>query len=72
MDPRDSIDGFGMTFDDLSEQSQAKLIFRLLRSRQVSDEERTQIGSSLDHAKELTDKAQAKVRAAITPTTETQ
>lgn len=62
----DSIDGLGLTFDDLGPEGKLKALFRLLKSRALSEEERAVIVNSLDNAKNLSDSSQAKLRSAIT------
>lgn len=59
----DSIDGYGMTFDDLSTKGRQKILFRVLQ--QMTAEERAEMEASLDRAKASSDANQEKLREAI-------
>ena len=59
----DSIDGYGMTFSDLSKKGRQKILFRVLQN--MTSEERAEMEASLDRAKASSDASQEKLREAI-------
>lgn len=73
MDPPriDSIDGLGLTFQDLSSRGQRLALFRATertRAGQLTDEQRAAIGDALTNAKNLSD-ANQRVLAQLAGTT---
>ena len=65
MNPDDSIDGLGFTFNDLSKKNRERALFMLMRRVERSNltvEQREAISQALSKAKTLSDKNQAALR----------